>query len=348
MTECHAPTENHSLPLLAMTIILTAANWDELWEASSQTAHQPAQEPFTEVCTMPEMLGKGTHQDIELYPGVWLEIGHSLYRDEIVIQHPEAEHPIQFGFMLSGQCIDCISGQFSPGDTMISGSGIQREMASRFLPDQLDVSVQVVMAPDRLALFFPNGIGQRSPELDFLVKGDDWQTLIYPKSNPSIQRVLQEIITCPYRGFEKRLFLQMKVHELMGLQLLSVLRDRGHVPTSTRLKASTVACIHHAREVLLADLEQPPTLLELAQQVGVSHSTLQRGFQELFGTTVLGYITQQRMIQAERSLRDGKLTVAEVASQVGYAHFGHFAEVFKQQFGITPSECRFGKKAEAG
>jgi hypothetical protein len=236
-----------------VTITLTAANWDELWEASSQTAHQPAQEPFTEVCTLPERLGKGTSQSMELYPGVWLGIGRCLYRDEIVIQHSEAEHPIQLGFRLSGRCIGGTSRQSSPSHTMISGSGIQRQMVSQLFPDQLDVSVEIVMAPERLALFFPDGTGQRSPELDFLVKGDDWQTLIYPKSNPSIQRVLQEIITCPYRGFEKRLFLQMKVHELMGLQFLSVLRDRGSAPTSTRLKASTVACIHHAREVLLAN-----------------------------------------------------------------------------------------------
>jgi AraC-like DNA-binding protein len=44
-------------------------------------------------------------------------------------------------------------------------------------------------------------------------------------------------------------------------------------------------------------------------------------------------------------LREQKLSVAEVANLVGYSHLGYFAKVFKRQFGITPSECMMGRKA---
>jgi AraC-like DNA-binding protein len=65
----------------------------------------------------------------------------------------------------------------------------------------------------------------------------------------------------------------------------------------------------------------------------------------VFGTTVVGYLTQQRMKQVEQRLREGNFTVAEVANQVGYAHLGHFAAGFKRQFGITPSQALAGKRA---
>ena len=95
---------------------------------------------------------------------------------------------------------------------------------------------------------------------------------------------------------------------------------------------------------MLSRSENPPSALELAQLVGVSDRTLRYGFRELFGTTVFGYLTSKRMEQAQQLLRSGKLTVAEVANLVGYAHQGHFAVAFKRKFGITPTECLSAKK----
>ncbi|WP_202925163.1 helix-turn-helix transcriptional regulator [Myxacorys almedinensis] len=109
-------------------------------------------------------------------------------------------------------------------------------------------------------------------------------------------------------------------------------------------KLDTIARIYHAKEILHSRLEQPPALLDLARQVGVSDRTLRRGFREVFGTTVVGYLTQQRMKQAELLLRERTCTVAEVANQFGYAHLGHFAAGFKRQFGMTPSECLAGRQ----
>jgi AraC-like DNA-binding protein len=335
-----------------MTIILTATEWDELWDTSWQTAQIPVHEPFVEICAVPEAIGTGTFQWVELYPEVLLGIGQRTFLDDVMIKGSEVEHPVQFGFMLSGGWLDSNGDQLSPTHTMISGSGIQRELTSKMLADR-DVFVEIVMPPDRLTQFFPDSSGQLPAELSFLVKGDDWQTLIYPQSTPTIQRLVREIVYCPYQGFEKRLFLQGTVHDLIGLQLMSVLRDscndpcgnRGSLPSSDSLKSQTIARLHQAKNLLALQLEQPPSLLELAQQVGVSERTLQRGFRTLFKTTVMGYLAEQRLAQAEQLLRQGDRTVTEVATMVGYGNMGHFATAFKQRFGITPSQCLAGKLA---
>jgi AraC-like DNA-binding protein len=94
-------------------------------------------------------------------------------------------------------------------------------------------------------------------------------------------------------------------------------------------------------------LKNPPSSLELATLVGLSDRTLQRGFQTLFDTTVVGYLAEQRLLQAEQLLRERSMTVTEVAHRVGYSHLGHFA-AFKRKFGITPSQCLLGKKVILG
>ena len=63
----------------------------------------------------------------------------------------------------------------------------------------------------------------------------------------------------------------------------------------------------------------------------------------VFGVTPFAYLTQQRMNQAERLLRQPNRTVAEVANVVGYANPVQFAAAFKRQYGIIPSECLGGK-----
>jgi AraC-like DNA-binding protein len=182
----------------------------------------------------------------------------------------------------------------------------------------------------------------------FLVKQNDWQTLIYPKSSAVIQGIVRQILDCPYQGITKRMYLQAKILELVTLQVNSLLTLSDSVRPNLTLKPKTVMQLHHAKAILRSNLEHPPSLLDLAQQVGVSDRTLRRGFQELFGTTVLGYVTNLRLEQAEQLLSEGNRTVCEVAHLVGYSQLGHFAAAFRRRFGISPSDCLCGKKAIFG
>ncbi|MEM9219568.1 MAG: AraC family transcriptional regulator [Cyanobacteria bacterium P01_F01_bin.150] len=110
------------------------------------------------------------------------------------------------------------------------------------------------------------------------------------------------------------------------------------------MRSETVDNIQAAAQILRSQLENPPTQKDLAQRVGISERTLQRGFKALFGMTPFVYLTQQRMAKAERLLREPDHTIAEVANWVGYANPAQLAAAFKRQFGITPSACKQGQK----
>jgi AraC-like DNA-binding protein len=137
--------------------------------------------------------------------------------------------------------------------------------------------------------------------------------------------------------------MQGKVFELMALQLNSIVND-ATTSSSPSLRPDTITRIHYAAEILRSRLENPPPQTILAQQVGVSDRTLQKGFKCLFGITPFAYLRQERMKQAEQLLRDADHTVAEVANLVGYTNPAQFAAAFKRQFGITPRQCLGGKK----
>ena len=327
-----------------MTITLTMKEDAELWAEARQNSLQTLSQELLELlCEVPRQLGKGYERYIEVYPQLWLTIGDYEYHDEVHFKIPDWDHPVQFAVQLSGNTTDSF-GQIGGGYTLVSGSGVQRKMIVQEPKLQRLVSIDIHMSPDLLRTFFPGKDGNLTPELGFLVKGNDWQALLYPETTPAVNSVAQQIVNCPYQGITKRMYLQAKVLELMALQLAPILAQGGLQP-QPRLKAQTIARIHHVREILLSRLDNPPSLLDLAQQVGVSDRTLRRGFQELFGTTVFSYLIDQRLKRAEQLLRGGNRSVAEVANLVGYSHLGQFAGVFKRKFGITPSECLLGKKS---
>ncbi|MEH2180230.1 AraC family transcriptional regulator [Nostoc sp.] len=324
-----------------MTITPTP-EWQEWWAEAAKNSPQNPSQPFEFYCQVPQQLGKGYTRDIEVYPQLWLGISNCEYYDEIQSKRDEGVHPLDFAVLLSGKIRDEFGGQIGEGYTLISGGGIKQKMTC--LDSQSQVGISLCMPPELLATFFPTVDGEIPPQLRFLAKANEWQTLLYPKTTTAIQTVAQQIFDCPYHGMTRRLYLQGKVLELMALQLDPFLAEEAGVQPSPRLKNTTIACIYHAREILLSRLENPPSILELAQLVQVSERTLHYGFRELFGTTVFGYLTQQRMKQAEQLLRSGKVSIAEVANLIGYSQPASFAAVFKRKFGITPSECLSGKK----
>ena len=95
-----------------------------------------------------------------------------------------------------------------------------------------------------------------------------------------------------------------------------------------------------AKAILLTNLEHPPSLLELAQRVGLNDCKLKRGFRQLFGTTAFGYLYQQRMEKARDLLKVDTMNITEVTAVVGYTNPSAFGAAFKRMFGTTPSAYR--------
>ncbi len=79
------------------------------------------------------------------------------------------------------------------------------------------------------------------------------------------------------------------------------------------------------------------SLPELANQLNMSVSTLQRHFKRDYGINISSYIKLRKLKQARRSLVVDNLSIGEVAFASGYNHVSNFIIAFKKQFGVTPA-----------
>ncbi|AFZ30276.1 transcriptional regulator, AraC family [Gloeocapsa sp. PCC 7428] len=329
-----------------MTLILNGSDWDELRkQAPKPQVQNLVLDGFEILEGMPEIANWGYSRSMDLSPGVWLCFSDCEFHQDLILKIPAHDHPIQFTIFLSGGLyFDDVHPHVMGGThSYFSGSGISPACAEKNRAGDRLTIVDLTIEPQLLESFFLEE-GHYSHALQkLLFKGEDWKLSFYPKVTPAMRSLAQQMWNTPYRGAAKRIHLQAKVFELIAiyLDLISAQKPIHNIP---QLKPETIARLHHAKEILTTQLEHPPSVSELAQQVGVSVSTLHRGFPALFNTTAIGYLTQQRLEKAEMLLRQGDLKVAEVANLVGYGHLGHFAAAFKRQYGITPSQCLAGKK----
>lgn len=93
-----------------------------------------------------------------------------------------------------------------------------------------------------------------------------------------------------------------------------------------------------AEEYILANLDQPLTLEDLAQVAGCTPRTLQLIFRDQRGQSPLAFWRDQRLLRAHQDLATGQGSVTEIALRWGFAHFGRFSEIYRARFGLSPSD----------
>jgi AraC-like DNA-binding protein len=97
------------------------------------------------------------------------------------------------------------------------------------------------------------------------------------------------------------------------------------------------------RKTVETNIINPITVEDLAFLCNMSMSTFKRKFQEIYGTSPLKWIVQQRMEMAARLLTQYQAKPSEVFHQVGYENHSSFSESFKQLYGVTPKEFQSQK-----
>ncbi|WP_232838660.1 helix-turn-helix domain-containing protein [Streptomyces geranii] len=99
------------------------------------------------------------------------------------------------------------------------------------------------------------------------------------------------------------------------------------------------AIAHAVRTRLTDELVTPPSLADLATDLGLSRYQLLRAFRTTVGIPPYAWLAQYRVTRA-RSLLETGLRPAEVAALVGFADQAHLTRWFRRVMGVTPAAYR--------
>jgi len=149
---------------------------------------------------------------------------------------------------------------------------------------------------------------------------------------------INAIVNCKYQPDLKKMFLLSKCMELLVLQAEAYNSVNSRVNSYLKTEYDKERIVY-AREYLVQHLDMPPSLPDLAKVAGINEYKLKKGFKELFGNTVFGYLAETRLELAKTDLLEKTKTVSEIAFELGYSSVQHFSNAFKQKFGVPPSKC---------
>jgi AraC-like DNA-binding protein len=178
-------------------------------------------------------------------------------------------------------------------------------------------------------------VSEKSQLLQILLQNTQpllFEQFIYP----SLQKIVDEIVTESVDEPFELFFLRIKAEELVCRLLMELVkRDEKHLYA---LNTHDIQNIYKVKVQMLEHLERPPLIKELAVCANMSPSKLKRLFRQIFGNSIFSYYQEFRIKEAARLLKEENLSVSDVGFQLGFTNLSHFSRVFKEHIGMKPKQ----------
>ena len=162
-------------------------------------------------------------------------------------------------------------------------------------------------------------------------------------TTPCMLYIISQMRNAWLMGNANQIYIESKILELLSLQLQQVNNTLIDINQNECKSLNEFEKIHEAKRLLLADLNNTPTIPELSKQVGINECKLKYGFKKVFNKTVFECLFDYKMEYARFLLLDTDKPVLDISYECGYFDPSYFAAAFKKKHGVTPK--RFRKRA---
>jgi len=168
--------------------------------------------------------------------------------------------------------------------------------------------------------------------------------LVHPKDHyvegpvfnmiPEMLQIVEQFFSNTYKNDIKMMFYKSHMTALLSHYFGQLAKQHN-----TELNTSQLKKINQAQEILVSNLENPPSLSELANKIGINTNKLKVEFKAQFGVPVFKYLQNQRLSKAHNLIKTQNKTIQEAAWAVGYDSLGSFSNAFEKKFGYRPSQA---------
>jgi AraC-like DNA-binding protein len=130
-------------------------------------------------------------------------------------------------------------------------------------------------------------------------------------------------------------------HVLQGLGIYIAQSYGGMRPLLPPIRGGLAAWqVRRAKEILSANLDGSVPLKDVARECRLSVSHFSRAFRRTVGAAPHNWLLTHRVEVAKEKLRDGRLSLLEVALACGFSDQSHLTRVFTRMVGVSPGAWR--------
>lgn len=152
--------------------------------------------------------------------------------------------------------------------------------------------------------------------------------------SPETILVLNQINKFHFQDHLQPLYLKGKAYELISVyfnQSAEVVKSCPFLMDDEYLSK-----VKKAKDIVVDRMIDPPSLVELSEEVGLNLKKLKQGFKQVYGSSVFTFLFNYKMEYSRKLLDSGKFNINEVGGNLGYSSASHFITSFKKKYGITP------------
>lgn len=175
---------------------------------------------------------------------------------------------------------------------------------------------------------------QKSLVEKYFFNKQNLQLLDFSLTSIQSQFLLNDILNCSLVGELANIYKQGKIFELLSLEISKLQKNEDDIFLDDYDKNA----ILKAKEILLDNLQNPPSIVTLSKMVHLSEVKLKRGFKQIYKTSPYQLLVSHKMNIAKNLLQNGEHNINEIALQVGYKFANNFTNAFYKEFKIRPKD----------
>ena len=159
---------------------------------------------------------------------------------------------------------------------------------------------------------------------------------LYEKREMSIQEklIIQQIFQRNINTKFDVLFIKAKIIEFLSYYFKE--NSTSQEICEGLNNKEVVEKIKKAKKIMIANINEPPTVDDLSRKVGLPINVFKKAFKAYFGLPVYQYLLNYKLDLSKQLLLSGEYSVKEVAYKLGYSAPTHFIVAFKNKYGLTP------------
>jgi AraC family L-rhamnose operon regulatory protein RhaS len=115
-------------------------------------------------------------------------------------------------------------------------------------------------------------------------------------------------------------------------------KEMSYTPTDE--PGGQVSYIYEALAFIEKYYQNPINVNQVARHCGISADYLTKCFKKFTGLTPIDYMKHYKLAKSVELIKDPKISIAQAASETGFDDHTYFSRLFKQVFGMSPSEFR--------
>ncbi len=178
-----------------------------------------------------------------------------------------------------------------------------------------------------------------------LLRSKIFEGIMVTAITPSMYRIMSEIDRADSYGSYKAAFLEVKLTELTILVMYSAVKSSERETAAKRtVSREDKKAVRELWEQIHLNPCESYRAEDLASDLSMSVSKLNRIFKSLYDTSLHSYVTDQRLEYAANLITCEDCSISEAAYRSGYNNLSHFSKAFFKKFGVTPGQYRKDQK----